>query len=91
MAATNSGADKTSATILSGPKHNHLGTDTEGDHHYWNRAADVVMVVTDDGDRTQRYTVDDVSNWVDYVDDRRGWGDLRFIDLTGFALGEAMI
>lgn len=91
MATTNSRADKSSATILSGPEHNHLGTDADGDAHYWNRRTDTVLVITPDGERPHRYAVDDVSEWVEYVADRRGWDDLRFVDLTDFALGEAMV
>lgn len=79
------------AEILSEPKHNHLGTDAEGDHHYWSRATNVVMTITDDAERPQRYKVDDVSNWIRYVADRRGWSCLRFTDLRDFAAGEAVI
>jgi hypothetical protein len=91
MSTTQNTEKSTGAKLLSGPKHNHLGTDGAGDHHYWNRVTGVVMVVTDDGERTQRYTVDEVNNWVRYVADRRGWGDCRLIDLREFAAGEAMI
>jgi hypothetical protein len=77
--------------ILSGPRHNHLGTDAAGDHHYWNRATDTVMVITDNGDRAQRYSVDEVNNWVRYVSDRRGWDDLRYVDLRDFTAEEALL
>jgi len=91
MSTTQNTDKSTGAKILSGPRHNDLGTDADGDHHYWNRATGMVMVITDDGVRTQRYTVDEVNNWVRYVADRRGWTDLRYVDLRGFTPGEAIV
>jgi len=81
----------TDSRILSGPRHNHLGVDQEGDAHYWNRATDTVTVITPAGERTYQYETDDVSHWVCYVADRRGWDNLRFVDLRDFTAEEALL
>jgi hypothetical protein len=51
-----------------------IGTDDEGfDHHYY-RPADTVVVFDEDGvDHRQHLDGATVEEWVDHVDDKRGW------------------
>jgi hypothetical protein len=92
MLTKNSAADKSSGTeLLSGPVHNYLGRDADGDHHHWNRRTDTVTVISHTGSRTYQYTETDVSRWVRYVADRRGWDDLRFVDGRDIEFGGALL
>ncbi|NHN49982.1 hypothetical protein G9464_20650 [Halostella sp. JP-L12] len=90
MSTTHDSQNGTGSRILSGPKHNFLGVDADGDSHHYDRAARTVTVITPAGTREYKHHVEDLTTWARYVAERRGWVDLRLIDLTDFAAEEAL-
>lgn len=90
MSTTHDSQNGTGSRILSGPKHNYLGRDADGGHHHYDRRAGTVTVITPAGTREYQHDVEDLTTWARYVHDRRGWADLRLIDLSDFAVEGAL-
>jgi hypothetical protein len=78
----------------SGPRHNPLGVDTTGAHHYWNRHTATILVIQPDGTIQHREALDahadkTVTDWVDYVATERGWQTCKVITLSARDLAAA--
>ena len=90
MSTTYEPEKRTGTEILSGPQHNYLGRDADGDYHHYDRRAGTVTVITPAGTREYQHDVEDLSTWAKFVHERRGWADLRLIDLSDFAVEGAL-
>jgi hypothetical protein len=59
-----------------------LGVDGDGDTHLHSPRADLVVVVTPDGDVVHEQALEpgDVEHWIDHTEECRGeWDDLRYV------------
>lgn len=91
MQATNPYAQKrtdsqTTQRTTRGPTHNPLGTDEEGASHHWNRDTQTIFVINDGQiehrENLNAHAEKDVADWVDYVNEERGWQHCTFIKLS---------
>jgi hypothetical protein len=69
-----------------------LGTDATGAVHHYSAYDDRVVVVAESGqiERAEDLTDRQLSAWIAYVDDKRGWGTLNYADSFGEILLEAL-
>ena len=58
-----------------------VGIDGEGSTHHFHAVRRRIYVVTDDEiEVTQHIGERHLKEWIDYVDEKRGWQDLRYSD-----------
>jgi len=70
------------------PTYFDLGTDTEGAHHTYCTLTDEVHVVQDGArEIVQELDGRDIDDWMDYVQQERGWSR----KLYGVSLGEVLV
>lgn len=71
-----------------------LGVDGDGSVHHFSRIADRVVVCDSAGAIEQIVDLSDdsrnLSGWVAFVAERRGWDDLNYADSFGDILSEAL-
>jgi hypothetical protein len=69
-----------------------LGTDATGAVHHHSAYDDRVVVVAEDGRIERTFDLSDrkLSAYVAFVDDQRGWDDLRYAESFGEILREAI-
>jgi hypothetical protein len=69
-----------------------LGIDAQGCVHHYSPYDARVVVVDDEGtiQRTEDLADRRLATWVAYVDDKRGWADLRYAETFGDILREAL-
>lgn len=73
------------------PNYSLLGVDSEGAHHIHDTKTQAVHVIRD-GEREVVQDLDghSVSEWMDYVEDERGWSERYLFDSMGDAFAGAL-
>jgi len=69
------GSQPTTVTLPSTASY--VGRDGEHDHHHYSAYHDQLWVVRSGGE-TISMGLDDLEDWIDYVDSRHGWVELRY-------------
>jgi len=64
-----------------------VGVDAEGAAHHFDQYHDIVYVVDEDGDleHVEELSPGQLTAWIDYVADTRGWRDCRYVPDGGLA------
>ena len=74
------------------PNYSLLGIDNEGAHHIHDTKTQAIHVITPEGDRELVQDLDGhlVSDWMHFVEGKRGWSTRYLFDSAGDAFADAL-
>lgn len=85
-------ADRTGVQLQLPSDALYLGVDANGAEHYHSRIADTVVVLDPAGTVERREELDGrpLSDWIDYVENNRGWKKLNYADSLAEIITDAL-